>query len=382
VPGSRLAVEIRQHPRIALAVKASLATAAAWAIVHPMGGLADRYPYYAPLGAVIAVGTTVAGSVRESIRGLLAILLGAALALSIGLLGVSVIAGLGIVVAVGTLVGGWWRVGAKGDWVPLTALFVLIIGRQDAVDYAIAYLGLTSLGAAVGIGVNLAFPPLPLTPTQSTVTRLRNKLAEQLEDLAEGLLQETPPDDHEWSERRRSIRPLTLQMRDMVAHATEARRGNWRVGRWRHEADRQYQQARALEQLAFLVEEMTTFVIAHESAQREEVPLGPQLRPYAAHAFQETAETLCSFDGDGLDLDALREADRALSRLTEEVRRIRAENNSDLFGAGTIVMTLRRAITALAPIDLDERIRSAEPSGGAQRQSRPPASATRSSSLR
>lgn len=349
MPTKGLAGLIRQHPQIALAVRAALATSVAWALVQPLGGFAADYPYYAPLGAIIAVGTTVAGSVREALRGLLAIMLGAGVALGIRTLDLSEIVGVGIVVATGTLVGGWWRFGTKADWVPLTALFVLIIGSRDAVDYAVAYLLLTTMGAVVGIGVNLAFPPLPLTPAQSSVTRLRSQLAEQLEELAEGLLLESPPDDEGWSERSRAIRPLTLQMHEMVARATEARRGNWRAGRWRREADRQYQQARALEQLAVLVEQMTSFVTAHEAAGRDEVPLGATLRPYAAHAFQETSEVLRSVDGVEVDIDDLHEADAAVCRLAEELRSVREQTGSDLFGAGTVVVALRRVIDSLAP---------------------------------
>jgi uncharacterized membrane protein YgaE (UPF0421/DUF939 family) len=355
----RLAGPLRQHPRIARAAKAAFATAVAWAVVQPMGGIAADYPYYAPLGALIAVSSTVAESVRGSLQGLLAILLGSSLALGIGLLDVPEVAAVGVVVAGGTLLAGWWRVGGKADWVPLAALFVLIVGHEHPLGYAMAYLGLTALGAGVGIAVNLVFPPIPLTPTQWSVTRLRRELADQLEDLAQGLLQETPPDAAGWAQRRRAIRPLTAEMREMVAQATEARRGNWRIGRWQREADRQYQQARALEQLAFLVEQMTSFVVVTENAERDEVALGPSLRPYAAHAFQETAETLRSVDGEGVDVDLLREADAALSRLVDEVRDLRARQNSDLFGASTIVMTLRRTISSLSPSELEHQLPTA-----------------------
>jgi uncharacterized membrane protein YgaE (UPF0421/DUF939 family) len=359
MPWDRLAASFRQHPRIARAAKAAFATAVAWAVVQPMGGVAADYPYYAPLGALIAVSRTVADSVRGSLQGLLAIVLGSALALGIGMVDVPEVAAVGIAVATATLVAGWWRVGAKADWVPLTALFVLIVGNEHPLGYAMAYLGLTALGACVGIAVNLAFPPIPLTATQSSVTRLRRELSDQLEELAQGLLQETPPDAEGWSRRQRAIRPLTLQMRDMVAQATEARRGNWRIARWQREADRQYEQARALEQLAFLVEQMTSFVVVTENAERDEVALGPSLRPYAAHAFQETADTLRSVGEEGVDVALLREADAALSRLVDEVRDLRARQNSDLFGASTIVMTLRRAIGSLAPPELEEELPSA-----------------------
>ncbi len=338
---------LRHHPRIALALKAGLATTLAWALVQSLGGVADRYPYYAPLGAIIATGTTVTASVRDTLEGVLSIMLGASLAILMGYLGVSGLVAVGVVVAGGTLLAGWNRLGGKATWVPFTALFVLIIGGDHELTYAFGYLALVTVGATVGIAVNLAFPPLPLTATWTSVTNLRNRLAEQLDDLAEGLLQETPPDEAGWRERRRAVRPLAREMHDMVAQATEARRGNWRIRRWQHEADGQYEQARALELLAFLVEEMTTFVTSQESSDRDEVPLGPTLRPYAAHAFQETAEALRSVQRGRADADCLEQADAALTRLVEEVRTVREESSGDLFGAGALVMTLRRTVTSL-----------------------------------
>ena len=66
--------------QLLLAVKAAVAAALSWLLAMPLGGIADDYPYYAPLGAVLAVTWTVAGSVRESLQGLAAIAVGAAIA--------------------------------------------------------------------------------------------------------------------------------------------------------------------------------------------------------------------------------------------------------------------------------------------------------------
>ena len=50
-----------RHPRYGLAAKAALAASLAWAVVQLVPGPASAYPYYAPLGAVIATSTTLAG---------------------------------------------------------------------------------------------------------------------------------------------------------------------------------------------------------------------------------------------------------------------------------------------------------------------------------
>ena len=151
-------MELRPH--LLMSVKAALAAAIAWLLVQPMGGLADEYPYYAPLGAVIAVTTTVAGSMRESLQGLAAIFTGAALALVSQTTPLPVVIDLALVVAAGTFLSVWRGYGSMGSYVPVTGVFTLILGAGDAVDYAVAYVGLVSLGALVGITLNIAFPPL------------------------------------------------------------------------------------------------------------------------------------------------------------------------------------------------------------------------------
>jgi uncharacterized membrane protein YgaE (UPF0421/DUF939 family) len=342
---------LRWHPRTAMAVKAATASVIAWLLVQPLGGVADRLPYYAPLGAVIAVGTTFVGSARDALRGLLGILLGAGLALGVMELGLPEVLALGAVVAAGTLLAGWWRVRPQADWVPLTALFVLIIGRADPLDFAVGYLGLTSLGALVGLGVNLVFPPLPLSPARTSVSRLRDLLADQLDDLADGLFQVQVPCGEEWGARKRAIEPMTRQMRETVDRATEARRGNWRVERWRQDADRQYHQARALEQLALLVQEVAELV-THHAYPGDDAPLGPSVRPAAADALRATAATLRSVDGPTADPACLVRADAACRRLREQVRRSREEYDDDMLVAGTVVLTLTRALHSLAPGDL------------------------------
>jgi uncharacterized membrane protein YgaE (UPF0421/DUF939 family) len=341
-----------------LSVKAALAAGLAWLLVQPLQGFADDYPYYAPLGAVIAVTSTVAGSVRESLQGLAAIAVGAAISLAALRTPLPVAAEIALVVLVGTAASGWQRFGNKAGWVPITALFVLIIGQGDAVDYAFGYLGLVGLGAAVGIGLNVAFPPLWLSPMADSARRLKSLLADQLDDLAEGLLSEEVLTPDEWRRRQRAVRPTTEEMQRVVGHATDARRANWRAKRWDATAEWRYQQARALQQVAFLIEDLTALVIDQEHAERQRVALGPRLRPHAAHALQELAEVLRVVDGDETPDQQLRTADDAVNKLVGELRDERQRSDSDLFAAGTVVAGVRRALASLAP----ERLRDEIPS--------------------
>lgn len=122
--------------RLPRALKAALAATLAWLVVQPLGGPADQYAYYAPLGAVIAISVTVVDSASAAVQGVVAILLGAALAVLAVELVPGTPAGLAAVVLLGTVVAGWWRLGDMGSWVPIAALFVLTIGSSGLVDYS------------------------------------------------------------------------------------------------------------------------------------------------------------------------------------------------------------------------------------------------------
>jgi uncharacterized membrane protein YgaE (UPF0421/DUF939 family) len=337
-----------KHPRTAMALKAAAAAAVAWLVVQPIGGVVENYPYYAPFGAVVAVSTTVVSSARESAQSVLAILIGAGAALALeAWLGAGA-ATVAAVVAVGTLLGGWPRLGPMGSWVPISALFVLILGAAHPGQYVVAYAGLTALGAAIGVGVNLVFPPLPLDAAEESLDRLRDTLAGQFDDLAESLLSERPVGSSEWVERADEVEAASADTRVMVQRATEAQRANWRARRWRVMAQRQYDAAVTLEHLPFLVEEVTA-ILVHETGAHESVPWGAPLRPRIAHALQAAADLLRSIDADGADGQAIRDLDEALERLVEEIRRTRAENGEDLFGVSSIVTTLRRARASVRP---------------------------------
>ncbi|SDN77359.1 aromatic acid exporter family protein [Geodermatophilus sp. DSM 45219] len=338
-----------RHPQLGLAVKAALAAALAW---HVAGLLpldpAEQYPYYAPLGAVIATSTTLSGSVRGSVQSVAAIALGAALAL-----GVSAVVGdnlgtLALVVAGGVLLAGWHRLGSSGSWTATSALFVLVLGTQDP-GFVAAYTGLTAIGAVIGLAVTAAFPPLPLAPAQEQLRALRDTLAGQLEDLAGGLQQEHPPTEDQWRQRTHRIDPVLAQMRDAVQQAAEARRGNRRARRYRELAEAQYRQARALERLSLLVEQLTQVIAETERAEFERVALGPALRPAASRTLAALAAALRSVEDATADPAALARADACLQEFVDAVRRARATSADDLFVAGDVVHTVRSSLAALRP---------------------------------
>src|SRR5690625_844626 len=144
--------------RLVLAVKAAAAAMIAWYVA--LLAFDDvSYPYYAPLGAILAMGFSVAASIRDSLRAIGAILLGLGIAMACDYtLGSSAI-GVALVIGLGVLVAGWHRLGGEGTWVPTSALFVLILANDsNVVEYVGSYGGLTLLGMIIGVAINTVFP--------------------------------------------------------------------------------------------------------------------------------------------------------------------------------------------------------------------------------
>lgn len=336
---------LARYPRVSRAVKAAIAAVLAWLAVLPLGGAADEYPYYAPLGAVIAVSATVADSVRDSLQGVAAIVLGAALAVCAGAV-VPTVPGLAAVVLLGTLVAGWWRLGEMGGWVPISALFVLIIGSSGLVDFVTGYVLLTGMGAVVGVLVNAVLPPMPLAPGDRELADVREALAAQLDALADGLSSEQLPDRSAWLERHHDIRPQARAMGLLVAQSAQVRRVNWRARHWQERADRQAEHARALERLSLVVDDLAGLLVRSENADVRDVALGPHLRGPAAAAMEAVAGMLRDREGeDGSpSAEAVRQAARAVEELAGAVtERIRA-GVTGVLEAGAVVTALRQLV--------------------------------------
>jgi len=351
----RVTAMARMHPRIPMAIKAAFAAAIAWLVIQPFGGPADDYPYYGPLGAVIAVSTTVAGSIRVSLQGLGAILLGALLAMGAAKLPWDGVVELALLVAIGTLLAGWRGFGSMGSWVPISAVFVLIIGRSDGLDFVIGYLGLTTVGSLIGIAVNVAFPPLPLALADGKVTELREVLARQLHDLAEGLLTENVLSKEDWDERQHAILPRTREMRRLVSEATEARRINWRAHRWRRVADRQYEHARTLVRLSLLVDDITALVVAGHGLGEPTFAVSRNLRRPSARALRAMAALLSSMHGGVVDRAKLEQAEQTARDLSTAIEDVGAYGD-EVYGSATIVTAIRRGIASLEPDALSRNL--------------------------
>ena len=357
-----------RHPRWSLALRGAVAVALAWLVGVVAPPPFNEYPYYAPLGAVIATTTTVARSVRESAQSVAALLLGAAIAIAVDTVLDPGVLSLALVVGIALLCAGWRVFGSMGSWVANAAIFVLVLGEGQDAEYVGAFAGLVVVGTAIGTGVNLLAPPLPLTPSELALDRLRDGLVEQLDDLARWLSDEGPLDADEWERRRHALNPTIEGARTAVAQAKEASRGNPRARRYGERVRAQQRRAEVLGTTSEVVDEVVSLLVQWEDAGRDEVALGPRLRPELADALGSFARALESGDADDADgADGADDADdgdggdggggadegpvdtfaRSVERLRQVIREAREQSGDDYLVAGALVVTLGRGADVL-----------------------------------
>lgn len=339
-----------RRPRVALAVKAALAACLAWVVAQQLPGVAAEYPYYAPMGAVIATHPTLTSSLRESAQSIAGILLGGGIALAASDLLPAGPAVLALVIALAVLVGGLPWLGDQRSWVPIAALFVLVIGSGgERADYVVAYAGLTLLGAAIAVVVNWLLPSLPVNAASRSTDQLREALAEQLHTAADRVDPAAPSGARGEAGAGVStqVQPLLSAMRVAVEEAAEASRANRLAGRYQAELDAEFRLARELERVAFLVQDLTSLV-REDPWERSGRPLEITLRAPLAEALHAVAEVLATVGPDGADPDCSTRAQRAVHRLSSELRR-HDLRTSELLQVATATTGLQRCLAAVAP---------------------------------
>jgi hypothetical protein len=106
------------QPRLMIAVKAAGVGMIAWALAEHVPGVAAEYPYYAPLGVIVAMQSTVFAGLRSGLQTLIGIIV-AGVTMWLGDPGVGAIAA---VLGIGILISGFRLLGDGGTWAPTAAL--------------------------------------------------------------------------------------------------------------------------------------------------------------------------------------------------------------------------------------------------------------------
>ena len=336
-----------RHPRWLLAVKTAVAAALAWLCVQPFGGFINDYPYYAPLGAVVAMSTTVVDSVRASWQAAVAVCLGGFISLGVQVLSLPAPAAIGLAVLVATLLAGAALLGpllgSMGGWVPTAALFALVLGSEHPLDYVAAYAGLLAFGALVAVLVNMAVPQVPITPAARAAERLRGEVADQLDDLADGLAAQAWLTTEQWEERSRALVGHSRHVDDLIGQLREGQRANWRSTRWANEAERQYRLAHALVRLSDCVDDVVELVGDERTSVHADDAHSARLRAGLAQAMTAVAELLRGSEPG--DAEESEQARVAVGRVRELLARTPDEAGPHL-AATAITVNLQRAVDA------------------------------------
>ncbi|MGY2746607.1 FUSC family protein [Arthrobacter sp. UYCu723] len=312
-------------PRLQLALKAALAAGLAFFIAPFMPGSAADYPYYAPLGALVAMYENVSGSLRQGVQTLVGLALGIGLAFMLFSLGEPTPVTVAIVMGLGVILAGLPRIGSGSDWIPTAALLVLLVGGHNPDEFSFGYLVQMGTGVTVGILVNLlVFPPLHFKAAALSIAELRLALARQLWDMSKALNENWPPEHEDWSRRSDALAASARSVRLAVEKADASRRANPRRRLHPRDMELDYRNLRDLERVTFHVQDVTQ--VLSDVIWAEDTPFVVPDEYFAqlAEAMSAVGDVLHSIEEESTErqLELVETADAAVKDLT---RRIGAE---------------------------------------------------------
>lgn len=298
--------------RLILAAKTAVAAAIAWYLA-PFVPFADsEYSYYAPLGVLISMYPTVAGSARAAVQALIGLAIGIGLGLgglalvSVGAPGVLSVA---MVIAVGIMVGGIVALGAGRDWVAIAGLFVLLLGGSEADEFSLSYLLTVAFGVLVGVAMNLiVVPPLYLRQASDQLTMLRDAVSGSLQELA-AVLAEEEIDTQRAAEATSELGPKLAAAGEEVREAEESSRGNPRGRRRQEDRRLNAQRLQALERTTGATQELGDLLTR---AAEEESRMDAATREAFANAVRASGDLVAAPIGDSSAGERLAAASDAL----------------------------------------------------------------------
>jgi uncharacterized membrane protein YccC len=232
--GDELLRRVRERGRSAL-IRAGRITGASVAafLVAQLLGLDHPPPLIAALTALLVVQATLASTLVNGVQRVLSVVSGVALAvLFVSFVGLTWWS-LGALVAASIIVGQILRLGPHLVEVPISAMLVLGVGYAAGAEVTGVGRALeTLIGAAVGVLVNVAFPPAVQTRNAGlAIERFADGIAVLLEEAAAGLA--AGPVEVEttarWLDDARRLNRHAPQVDKALAQAEESRRLNVRA---------------------------------------------------------------------------------------------------------------------------------------------------------
>ena len=344
--------------RMLLAAKAALAVGLAWFLAPYMPGAAGEFPYYAPLGALVSMYPTFMGSLRVALQTLVGLSLGILLAIGVLLLGSPNIVSISLAVGLGVLLAGQPRLGAGREYVPVATLLVLIIGGRNADAFSLGYAGQMGLGVVVGLAVNVTiFPPLTFDAARLQISRGRNVLISQLEDVAKALVEQWPPKHEDWADRQQVLAATVRDIRGAVHGAHESQRANPRArGRSRRRVVAEsFDDLAVLENVTFYVRDLTEVLAGAIWGGSFEVHLKAELCEPIGRALQAVADVLTAWEEGAVVEAAFDGARDAQAHLAAALADQGGSDASTLTPGAAVALDVQRLLVAvrarLLPVD-------------------------------
>jgi hypothetical protein len=213
------------------ALRMTGATVAAY-LVAQAAGLHEPPPLIAALTALLVVQATLTSTLVNGVQRVLAVVSGVALAVVFAAVVGLTWWSLGALVAAAIVVGQLLRLGPHLVEVPISAMLVLGVGASGAESVGGDRVLETLIGAAVGMSVNVLFPPAVQTRyAVRSVERFAGEIAALLDEAAGVLLAGpvTPEQTTRWLQAARRLNRHVPRLDRALAHAEESRRLNVRA---------------------------------------------------------------------------------------------------------------------------------------------------------
>ncbi|KFF58590.1 hypothetical protein JF66_17495 [Cryobacterium sp. MLB-32] len=336
--------------QLLLAGRAALAAGIAWYAAPFMPGVAHDYPYYAPLGALISMYPTVMSSVRNGLQTLAGLVIGAGLAAAVIILSEPSVLTIPLVIGLGFLISGGPLVKTTREFVPITALFVLIVGGPNADSYSIGYLVQVCLGIVVGLSVNmLILPRLGFKEAISNLSVFRAALAKHLDEVGDALNEQWPPKNEEWARRSETLALTASAVRDAVSEADDSRKGNPRARFHPRDLAVDFHDLAALETVTFHVRDLTEILAAAVWGKPFPVEIPAELCAPLSEAMHAVAKVLTAWDAQVGATKPFTDAENAVARLMARLDEHLDAGATALIPIASITMDFRRILTSLQP---------------------------------
>jgi len=221
-------VRTRGPAALTRAIRLSTAAVASYLVVQRV--VADSRPVTAALTALLIVQVTLVGTVADTLRRILSVVVGVGVAILVASLIGFTWWSLGALVAVGILLGQVLRLGAHLMEVPISAMLILAAGGAgvQATDRIIE----TLVGAAVGVLINVLVPPYTRTRSAgAAVAEFADSLGALLERVGRAIAEHpvTKDEARDWLRDARSIGGDTARVDRVLTEARESRRLNPRA---------------------------------------------------------------------------------------------------------------------------------------------------------